>query len=530
MNFDSNKEKKLMNLNIMRCDRITIKKLKSLIPLSSKSENYYIKITVNNKTPQTSEIFSFKNTSEIFINQTFYIESFQEKVIKEIKFELISQTKNIKLYTGTIINQNFILDEKTGDNILYLSDKKGSELIILYYSIEYKAIDSFEFFDKSVKHNKSVNKEYLKKSLTNFSKDEKIKDEFIQNLLYVDIIIGYCFGLIKWKNTLETLLVLLIISVTILYFKFIFIYFLPFSIILFHFRNKNKIDKIFNEKNNEENLERNRLFFVKLQENFNNLIENYESLMKKIITGNKSNIIKVYKALILTIISNIFLFYFNLFYLINWRKLLVILIWIFFLSKNLFLIKFCYIIKEMFSPLISNLSKSSYIQKMKSVQKFLFNFFIPIFSVYNEFKEDNSDTYISIVKSQGLKQNLTNEYKTPKKTMNKKYSSGNNLIKFELYENERWWIIVGWTKNLLGNNQTWCRVDKPFEFCDKSKIFLPNDENNKYQWSADWKIEINDDTDEEGWMYSDNFDSEFSKNENFKYVRRRKWFRYANKI
>ena len=184
----------------------------------------------------------------------------------------------------------------------------------------------------------------------------------------------------------------------------------------------------------------------------------------------------------------------------------------------------------MFSPLISNLSKSFYIQKMKSVQKFLFNFFIPIFSVYNEFKEDNSDTYISIVKSQGLKQNLTNEYKTPKKTMNKKYSSGNNLIKFELYENERWWIIVGWTKNLLGNYQTWCRVDKPFEFCDKSKIFLPNDENNKYQWSADWKIEINDDTDEEGWMYSDNFDSEFSKNENFKYVRRRKWFRYANKI
>ena len=223
MNFGSNKEKSLMNLNLMRCDKITIKKLRSLIPLSLNNEKYYLKLTINNNTPQTSEIFSFQNTSEIIINQSFSIESFQEKIIKEIKFELINQTKNIKLYTGIIINQNFILDEKTGDNIIYLSDKKGSELLILYYSVEYKAIDPFEFFDKSVKYNESANKNYLKKSRTNFSKDEKIKEEFIKNLLYIEIIINYVVGLIKWKNAIETSIFLIIISFFILYFKFIFI-------------------------------------------------------------------------------------------------------------------------------------------------------------------------------------------------------------------------------------------------------------------------------------------------------------------
>ena len=33
-----------------------------------------------------------------------------------------------------------------------------------------------------------------------------------------------------------------------------------------------------------------------------------------------------------------------------------------------------------------------------------------------------------------------------------------------------------------------------------------------------------------GWEYADDFDSVFGKDEKLKYVRRRKWVRYANKI
>ena len=119
MNFDSNKEKNLMNLNIMRCDKIIIKKLKSLIPLSSKNERYFLKITTNNNTQQLSKTFSFKEISEIILNQSFSLETFQEKIIKEMKFELINEDKNTSVYSGSIINQNFIFDDKTGDNILF---------------------------------------------------------------------------------------------------------------------------------------------------------------------------------------------------------------------------------------------------------------------------------------------------------------------------------------------------------------------------------------------------------------------------
>ena len=529
MNFDSNKEKNLMNLNIMRCNKIIIKKVKTLIPLSSKNEKYFLKLTTNNDTPQISKIFSFKEISEIILNQSFSLETFQEKIIKEIKFEFINQDKNISVYSGSIINQNFIFDEKTGDNIIYLSDKKGMELLIIYYTIEYKAIDSFEFFDKSVKFNELANKDYLKKSRMNISQDESIKNEFIKNLIYIELIITYCTGLIKWKNNIETLLFLIVISFMILYFKFLYIYFLPLSIVFLHIRNKNKIKHFLNEKNAEENIKKGNLFFIKMQDDFNNIVENYELLIQKIMVGKKSNIIKIYKALILTVLSNIFLFYFKIFYLINWRKIFIIIIWLFFLSNNSFCIKLYYIMNELFSPFSSKLSRYSLIQKIKKIPKYIFNIFIPISSLYDSFTEENSETYISLVKSQGLKQNSKNILRS-QKSLKKSIGFGNNLIKFELYENERWWVIAGWTKNLVGNRPNWCRVDKPMEFCDKTKIFLPDDEDNKYQWSADWKIEINDNTDENGWEYADDFESEFSKNEKFKYVRRRKWVRYANKI
>ena len=529
MNFDSNKEKNLLNLNIMRCDKIIIKKIKSLIPLSSKNEKYFIKLTTNNSTPQLSKIISFKDTSEILINQTFSLETFQEKIIKEIKFELINQNDNKSIYNGKIINQNFILEEKTGDNIIYLSDEKGLELLIIYYSIEYKAIDSFEFFDKSVKYNESTNKNYLKNSRINISQDDSIKNEFILNLLYIQIILDYFYGLINWENIFETLLFLVIISFIILYFKVMYFYFIPIIIVFIHVRNKNQINIFLKEKDNEENKKKCNLFFIKLQDDFNNLVEKYEYLIQKLITGKKTNIIKIYKALILTVVSNIFLFYFNLFYLIKWRKIVVLIIWIFFLSRNSLSLKIYYIIKELLYPFSSKLSNSLLLKEIKQFPKFVLNFFIPLSSLYGILNEDDSDTYISLVKSHGIKQqsnNIIKIQKTPKKIVN----SGNNLIKFELYENERWWVIAGWTKNLIGGRPTWSKVDKPFDYCDKNKIFLPNDENNKYQWSADWKIEINKNTDDNGWEYADDFDSEFSKNDKFKYVRRRKWIRYANKI
>ena len=529
MKFDSNKEKNMLNLNIMRCDKITIKKIKLLIPLSSSNnDKYYLKLTTNDDTPQISKIFSFKNISEVKLNQVFPLETFKEKIINEIKIELINQKENISKYKATILNQNFILDEESGDNIIYLSDKKNNEVIIIYYSIEYKAIDSFEFFDKSVKYNESKNKNYLEKNKKKFVFDDNIKNEFFHNLLYIKIIIVYFNDLINWKNYIETLIVLISISFIILYFKFLYIYLLPLTVIFFHIRKKNEIKNFLETKDSEENKNICNLFYTKLQDDFNNLIEKYEFFVQKIFTGKKSDIIDIYKALILTIISNVFLFYFKLFYLIKWKWIIVLMIWIVFLAKNNYCLNIYYIINEIFSPFISKLDLKT---KSKNFIKFFLHLFFPLTSLYNILSSDNTDTYISLVKSQGLKPSTKNLLRLSSKSLrNSVITSKNTLIKFELYENQRWWVIAGWTKNLIGNRPTWCKVDKPFEFCDKTKIFLPNDEDNNYQWSADWKIEKNNNTDDNGWEYATDFESEFNSNDKNKYVRRRKWVRYANKI
>ena len=526
INADYNKEKNLMNLSIIRCNNITIKKIKCLS--DNLKNKYYIKLYSNTKRPQTSKIISFKKTKEIELNQSFPLETFQQKIIKEIKFEFYNEKDDSILFNGIIINQNFILDETTGDYILNLYDNNGKESIIIYYTVEYSAIDSFETFDKSVKFNEITNKNYLDKARKNIPQDENIKNEFIENLQYLEIISIYFIDIIKWKSIIETLLFLILTTFIILYFQIFYIYILPIYIIIFYIKNKNKIRDLLNSKKNSINKRQNELFFIKLQVSYNNFIELYEIFIQRIIAGKKSMIIEIYKSLILTVVSNVILFYFNFFYIIKWKWLIIIAIWVFILSYN----SFC---KNIYISLANSLSSFSsigddnkYINKIKKISNNLINLLVPFYPLYKSFKEENMEVYSSMVKSQGLKSSNSNELRVAKSSNYKK--GGNNLIKFELYENERWWVVVGWTKNLAEERPTWCRVDKPFTFCDKNKVFLPNDENNKYQWSADWKIEKNDNTDEEGWEYSANFNSKFSKNDKFKVVRRRKWVRYANKI
>ena len=92
-------------------------------------------------------------------------------------------------------------------------------------------------------------------------------------------------------------------------------------------------------------------------------------------------------------------------------------------------------------------------------------------------------------------------------------------------------MLVGWKKNMIMNEiPLWCKVNDLKTFCDKNMIFLPIDGINKYKWSSEWKVEINDNTDSEGWEYSVDFHSQFDKNDEGKYVRRRKWIRYASQI
>ena len=89
--------------------------------------------------------------------------------------------------------------------------------------------------------------------------------------------------------------------------------------------------------------------------------------------GKKSDIINIYKALLLTVISNIFLFYFKFFNLINRKRIYVLLLWIFFLSKNSICIKAYYIIKEILSPFTPLTNIGGIYTKLNKFHKFILN-------------------------------------------------------------------------------------------------------------------------------------------------------------
>ena len=528
MNVDSSKELNLMNLNIIRCNKITIKKIKC--NKEKMHKKYYIKLYSNDSKPQISKKISFKKSKVIELNQSFPLETFKQKIIEEIKFEFYQDKDDpILLFHGTIINQNFIFDKNTGDYIIHLYDDIGNDSIIIYYSIEFSVIDSFDTFDKSVKYNEYNNQNYLQMARKGISQDENLKNEFIENLVYLEIIVLYFNNIIKWENIIETLLFMISISFIILYFKIFYIYIFPISIIFIFIKNKNKIKQLIKNKKDINNKINNDIFFMKCKIAYNNFIELYEVIIQKVIAGRREMIIETYKSLILTVIGNIFLFYFNVFYLIKWKWIIIIILWTFVLSYNSFCVKIYNYIIKIFSSFFSIFKDNKYYNKIQYFTKCIINLLIPFYPLYKSFKEKNDDIYSTLVKSQGMQ---SSPKKESTKIVNayKKSNIGNNLIKFELYENERWWVVVGWSKNTAGDTPAWCRVDKPYEYCDKTKIFLPNDEYVKYQWSAEWKIEKTDNTDSQGWEYADKFDSEFSKDDKFKYVRRRKWVRYANKI
>lgn len=190
--METNKENNLMNLNIIRCNKIKIKKIKCITE-KNLNKKYYIQLNSNNSTPQVSKIISFSDSKEIELNQSFPLETFKQKIIEEIKVEFYQKNSDdsLFLFQGTIINQNFIFDKNIGDYVLHLYDDLGNDSIIIFYSVEFASIDSFETFDKSVKFNEYNNQCSLRDSRKKTPQDENIKNEFIENLVYLENIVAY---------------------------------------------------------------------------------------------------------------------------------------------------------------------------------------------------------------------------------------------------------------------------------------------------------------------------------------------------
>ena len=466
------------------------------------SSKYYISLIISNLHPQNTKILKFDEKGEAKINQIMSLKN-EEPKKKLIKLELYEKDGIYSdlLLKGEIVNENYLYDNASDDFVCYLFNSENEEKAVIHYDIEYDSVNKDDLYELNVKRIEKVNE---RKNLN----ENNIHHLFMLNLQYIKLISNDIHSLLNWNDKWRTLSYLFGITFIILFFKIFYILFLPLCLIFIHIKNKNNIEKFIVAKanaNNQKNKEENNFVLFKFMYGFNKVIKIYENILKKIINGNQL-VFEFYIRLGISLLVNFCVFYFRLFYKINFKILFLGMIWIYILRKNPSFYSFNNFIFNLLEERTLFLTTNTNYYKYKTNLINLITIMLPFYSLYRLYVEEDVDN---------------------SQLIENREERDNNIIKYEIYENERWWMFVGWNKNLISDESiVWYKKDKPKEYCDKSMIKLLD---NDYKWESDWKIEINDNSDKYGWEYSKDFENEFQRYDRNQYVRRRKWVRYAIK-
>ena len=466
------------------------------------SSTYYISLIINNLYPQNSRHFKFNDKGAAFINQLMSLknEEAKKKYIKIEFYEKDNIYSNLNL-KGEIINENFLYDNSSDDFICYLYNNENEEKAVIHYDIDFDTVKSNDIYDINTKRIEKVNKRK--------SKDENvIHNIFLMNFQYIKLISNDIHSLINWNDKWRTLSYLFAITFIVIFFKIFFVFILPLYLIFIHIKNKNNIEKfiIAKDDNNSKDKKENSLILFKIMGRFNKIIQIYENIITKIINGNQI-LTELYMQIGIAIVANFIFFYFKLYNLINFKLIFLGIIWIYILRKNPSFYSFSIFLFNLIEErtIFITTKANFYIYKTNLLN--LMTTMIPFYCLYQLYIEEYVDNSDFIKDDKSIR---------------------NDLIKYEMYENERWWMFIGWSKNLIFDESIiWYKIDKPKEYCDKNLVKLLD---NNYRWDSDWKIEINKNSDKNGWEYSKDFETEFGKYNRHQYVRRRKWVRYATKI
>lgn len=518
---------------IIECTKILLQKIVTLD--TNLNKTYYISLIINNLKPQDTPLFEFSSKGERKINKIFSLEN-NETIKKVIKFEFYEKVQMFSnlILKGEIYNENFILDNATTNYICYLKDNEGIEKAILYYDLQYSQKEKFKSAEvnKDLKRIEKINERFEKNERDTIQK-EKIDELFLLNLEYIDKIIQEIYLIINWNNKWKTISYLFLFTFILLFFRPFYVFILPLSIIYFHLTNKNKIEKfiIMRDSNVKDKMQVNQMIFYNIMFIYNKIINIYENIIRKIINGKKQIIKQLYRRLIVSIFIKFLLDYFKIKIPINFRLIIVVAVWTYVLRRNPSFYSFSFFIENIIQErtLFITGSRKFFYYKTNLVN--MISILLPFSSMYRLYKVEDEEFSNS---DNNLLEPLNREGRMSRTSSKNSSSSINENLnipkKYELYENERWWMLVGWDKTLIFNEvPVWYNVKKPDEYCDKEKVTLP-DEDGRYKWNGDWKIEKNDNTDELGWEYSYNFDGHFGRYGNDTYVRRRKWTRFAKKI
>lgn len=561
----------------MSKNKLTLNSIKFLVPLKNDSE-FYIQIKINNKEIHNSNNLKY---SEKISNYKFEkVINLNSANIENIKFLVMikdtnKEDNNFNCYLKNSCDidssfKNVVVDINNNDNaenerssnlynnanesvaivfynLVYYSDKSFFE----YYSNQLRIIEEKENLIFNNESKESEKKNTMDKSSLSFmtklltysdANNLDVMKNFVGNMRYPYYVNKFINDIITWKNYKNTLLFLLILTIFLSTNYFIYcVVILPILMIFIHFCFRNYIYETFCLYNTSFEYKDGIEFILTQMKAFNKFIIFYEDFMSCVNENShylfEDLYIEIVKLSLFTyVIFN--LSYFATVINIELNFVCICFIWIFVLSNN----EKIYLFFSFLSDLISNYyNKYSLFFMIKFVNYFKdiithFAFrFIPFYSIYKKFEgrkeklKDSSDLDIVKTISDNLKEiSLENRglIKDPLIYEPLKEQKSPKLLTFEIYENERWWVIISWQKKVLMNEVPLWSDIKQKQYIDKETCILPNSE---YSWLSDWEIKITSNSDKDGWEYSNDFNSTFNSDPFGKFVRKRKWVRTAIK-
>jgi len=506
---EANDNNILKNSTIMKSSKIVFK---DIMLLEKKNDNfkstYYLSLIINNLQPQNTKNIEFTNNCECKLNQIMSLDNGEPKK-KYIKIELYQKDKKIfsnLVLKGEIFNENFIHDNISDNFICYLYNNEGVEKAIVHYKVDYASgSNNNEVYNKNVKRIEKI----YKRSMTN---ESNIYNLFLINLQYVKLVASDINYVLNWKDKWRTLSYLFAFTFIVIFFKIFYVFIFPLYLIFLHIKNKNNIEKFIITRDNitinNNNKKKNKIILYQIMHLYNKIIKIYENIMFKIVNGKKI-MIELYTRIGIAIVANICFFHFKMYNLINFKSIILIIVWFYVLRRNPSFHSFSLFIYNIIQERTLFITSNQHYFTYKTNFINLITLLNPFYSLYRLYIEEYIDSSLFFRK--------------------KKENDNFDYIKYEIYENERWWLFVGWNKDLVFDEPPiWYKIDKPKEYCDKIMVKLPGGEN-KYRWDSDWKIEINPNCDENGWEYSADFNKKFGSKSGKDKVRRRKWIRFAIK-
>ena len=467
-----------------------------------------------------------------------------------------------------VIAKTFITYLKVNSNIMNhnsfssgLNEKANifDELINEEGDLGATPIDLFETY---LKECKVKNEKKKKEDVITLSKDKKFSlldlasgqnaenfNTFIKNTSYIRALLNGMVSFIRWDNPYRTLALLCIFSFILHKFTLSILVLIPLLLIVLHLTYQDNLVKTITLKDADCDKIANLHLIMWIIDVTNTLIHSYETLVQEIQSAKEELLKEVYFNLFKLIALSAFgilILGFDLFK-IDLVLIFTVIMWLIVLSQFSPIKAFCLVLFDMFVHVIDKSIKFiSYMKKNKDNQQHdkknkAISIAIKIMTFSVPFLDMGIKIYKLATKNKNDSININKAVKnliyTPQVVFmpsSKKDGSNttNELFKYELYENERWWLGLGFKKKLFNNEiALWCRCDNFNEYCDMNMITLPTtNDDEKYVWTSEWQIELNENCDNEGWEYSTGFkNKEFGEKTTTRNVRRRKWVRYAKK-